>query len=65
MSYSDLDLNLIKTFSVVYETRSLLGASKKLFVSQPALTSSIKRFGITPAIVNQLKKLTCKKYNIK
>ena len=43
MSYIDLDLNLIKTFCVVYEEKGMLAASKKLYVSQPALTSSIKR----------------------
>lgn len=43
MNYNNLDLNLLKTFVEVYECKSVLGASKKLFVSQPAVTSSIKK----------------------
>lgn len=43
MNYTDLDLNLIKTFMVVYENKSILSASKKLFVSQPAVTANVKR----------------------
>lgn len=43
MSYIDLDLNLVKTFLTVYECKSILLASKKLFVSQPAITKSIKK----------------------
>lgn len=43
MIYSDLDYNLIKTFIEVYECKSILLASKKLFNSQPAVTASIKR----------------------
>jgi len=43
MSYYDMDLNLIKTFLTVYECKSILLASKKLFVSQPAITKSIKK----------------------
>ena len=43
MNYSNLDLNLIKTFIEVYENKSVLAASKKLYVSQPAVTSSIKK----------------------
>jgi len=43
MNYNELDLNLIKTFICVYETKSILAASKKLYVSQPAVTNSIKR----------------------
>jgi len=43
MSYIDLDLNLIKTFLTVYECKSILLASKKLFISQPAITKSIKK----------------------
>lgn len=43
MNYIDLDLNLIKTFLTVYECKSILLASKKLYVSQPAVTSSIKK----------------------
>lgn|SRR5574344_114846 len=43
MNYNNLDLNLIKTFLCVYESKSILLASKKLFISQPAVTNSIKR----------------------
>ena len=43
MDYNDLDLNLIKIFIKVYENKSILAASKKLYVSQPAITSSIKK----------------------
>lgn len=43
MHYNEIDLNLIKTFMCVYECKSILLASKKLYVSQPAVTSSIKR----------------------
>lgn len=43
MNYNELDLNLIKTFLTVYECKSILLASKKLFLSQPAITKSIKR----------------------
>lgn len=44
MNYSNLDLNLIKVFIEIYESKSILGASKKLYVSQPALTKSLKKF---------------------
>lgn len=43
MSYMDLDLNLVKTFLTVYECKSILLASKKLYISQPAITKSIKK----------------------
>ena len=43
MNYIDLDLNLIKTFLTVYECKSILLASKKLYISQPAVTNSIKK----------------------
>ena len=43
MNYSDIDLNLIKTFLAVYENKSILLASKKLFISQPAVTKSIQK----------------------
>ena len=43
MSYVELDLNLIKTFLTVYECKSIGLASKKLFVSQSAITKSIKK----------------------
>ena len=43
MSYNDLDLNLIKTFLCVYECKSILLASKKLYISQPAVSKSIQK----------------------
>lgn len=43
MNYSELDLNLLKTFLCVFETKSILSASKKLYISQPAVTNSIKK----------------------
>ena len=43
MNYNDLDLNLIKVFLAVYESKSILLASKKLYISQPAITKSIQR----------------------
>ena len=43
MSYMNLDLNLVKTFLTVYECKSILLASKKLYISQPAITKSIKK----------------------
>lgn len=43
MSYNELDFNLIKTFVTVYENKSILLASKILYISQPAITNSIKR----------------------
>ena len=43
MNYNEIDMNLIKTFCTVCECKSILLASKKLFVSQPAITKSIKR----------------------
>ncbi len=43
MNYNDLDLNLIKTFLCVYECKSILLASKKLYISQPAVTKSIQK----------------------
>ena len=43
MNYNEIDLNLIKIFCTVYENKSILSASKKLYISQPAITNSIKR----------------------
>ena len=43
MNYNDLDLNLIKTFLCVYECKSILLASKKLYISQPAVSKSIQK----------------------
>ncbi len=43
MAYMEMDLNLIKTFVTVYECKSIAKASTRLFVSQPAVTLSIKR----------------------
>lgn len=38
-----LDLNLLRTFVVVYRARSITGAAKELHVSQPAVSHSLKR----------------------
>lgn len=38
-----LDLNLLRTFVVVYRTRSITGAARTLHVSQPAVSHSLKR----------------------
>jgi LysR family transcriptional regulator, transcriptional activator of the cysJI operon len=43
MNYNDIDFNLIKTFVNVYENKSILMASKEMFVSQPAISKSIKK----------------------
>lgn len=43
MNYSELDLNLLKIFVVVAQNNSILRASEKLFISQPAVSTSIKR----------------------
>ncbi len=43
MNYIDCDLNLIKVFLTVYECKSILRASQRLYISQPAVTKSIKR----------------------
>ena len=43
MDYNEIDLNLIKIFCEVYENKSILATSKKLFISQPAITNNIKK----------------------
>lgn len=43
MNYNDIDLNSLKIFVTVAECKSFLGASKKLFITQPAITTSIKK----------------------
>lgn len=43
MNYNDIDLNCLKIFITVAECKSFLGASKKLFITQPAITASIKK----------------------
>ena len=43
MNYDNFDLNLIKTFVAVYESGGIVNASKKLYISQPAVTASIKK----------------------
>lgn len=40
---NDIDLNLYKVFSKVVETGNITKASEKLYVSQPAITKSIKQ----------------------
>ena len=39
----DLDLNLLRTFVLIYRTRSITGAANALHVSQPAVSHSLKR----------------------
>ena len=43
MNYDNFDLNLIKTFVTVYESGGIVNASKKLYISQPAVTINIKK----------------------
>jgi DNA-binding transcriptional LysR family regulator len=43
MNYNELDFNLIKTFVNVYENKSILMTSKEMFISQPAISKSIKK----------------------
>lgn len=43
MKLSNVDLNLLKVFVVVYQEQSLRKASEKLFVSTPAVSQSIKK----------------------
>lgn len=43
MNYVDFDLNLLKIFVSVYENGGIVLASKKLFISQPAVTMSVKK----------------------
>lgn len=43
MNYNEFDLNLIKTFVIVAESKTISNASEKLYVSQPAVSSSIKK----------------------
>lgn len=43
MKLSNVDLNLLKVFVVVYQEQSLRKAGEKLFVSTPAVSQSIKK----------------------
>ena len=43
MKLSNVDLNLLKVFVVVYQEQSLRKASEKLFVSTSAVSQSIKK----------------------
>lgn len=43
MPSSDLDLNLLRTFAVVYRTRRVTDAAEALEVSQPAVSHALKR----------------------
>ena len=43
MNYVDFDLNLLKIFLSIYENGGIVNASKKLYISQPAVTMSLKR----------------------
>ena len=43
MDYSEIDLNSLKVFIAVADSKSISSASKKLFISQPAVTNCIKK----------------------
>ena len=43
MDYSEIDLNSLKVFISVADSKSISSASKKLFISQPAVTNCIKK----------------------
>lgn len=43
MNIHDLDLNLLKVFDAIYAERSISAAAKRLGVTQPAVSSSLKR----------------------
>ncbi|MCK9574906.1 MAG: LysR family transcriptional regulator [Clostridia bacterium] len=43
MIYTNFDLNNIKIFMAVYENEGIVNASKKLYITQPAVTMAIKR----------------------
>ncbi len=47
MIYSNFDLNLLKIFVVVFENNGINSASKKLFISQPAVSYAIKKLETT------------------
>lgn len=42
-NYRNLDLNLLKIFSITYQERNLKRAAARLFVSPPAVSQSLKR----------------------
>jgi DNA-binding transcriptional LysR family regulator len=42
-NYRNLDLNLLKIFSITYQERNLKRAAARLFVSAPAVSQSLKR----------------------
>jgi DNA-binding transcriptional LysR family regulator len=41
--FNNLDLNLLKTFLIVYQEKNLQKASKKLFVSAPAISKALNK----------------------
>lgn len=43
MNYSELDLNLLKMFICVADCKTISKASQKLYISQPAVSNSIKK----------------------
>lgn len=43
MNIHDLDLNLLKVFDAIYAQRSISGAAQRLGVTQPAVSSSLRR----------------------
>lgn len=42
-NYRNLDLNLLKVFSITYQERNLKRAAQRLFVSAPAVSQSLKK----------------------
>ena len=43
VQYGRVDLNLLRTFVAIYESRSLTGAAQRLFITQPAVSQSLAR----------------------
>ncbi|MCP3698162.1 MAG: LysR family transcriptional regulator, partial [Aliivibrio sp.] len=41
--FSNLDLNLLRTFIVLHQERNMRKASERLFVSQPAISKALQR----------------------
>ncbi|MGF1806612.1 LysR family transcriptional regulator, partial [Aliivibrio sifiae] len=41
--FSNLDLNLLRTFIILHQERNMRKASERLFVSQPAISKALQR----------------------
>jgi DNA-binding transcriptional LysR family regulator len=50
-----LDLRALEYFISIYETGSLSAASKKKFVAQPSISSSLKQFVKQPTVPLSIK----------